>query len=52
MCNVCSHTDQDVLDIVLVDGDCGCVHEVQQQAQGLRVKVLEDHGAAVLLQEA
>ena len=45
-------TDEDVLDVVLVDGDGGCVHEVQQLAQGLRVEVLEDHGAAVLLEEA
>ena len=48
--SVC-HTNKNVLDIILVDCDGGSVHEVQQQAQSLGVKVLEDHGAAVLLQE-
>ena len=46
------HTYENVLDVVLVDGDGGGVHEVQQQTQGLRVEVLEVHSATVLLQEA
>ena len=45
------HTNENVLDIILVNCDGGCVHEVQQQAQSLGVKVLEDDSAAVLLQE-
>ena len=45
------HTNENVLDIILVDCDGSSVHEVQQQAQSLGVKVLEDHSAAVLLQE-
>ena len=46
------HTYENVLDVVLVDGDGRCVHEVQQQTQGLRVKVLEVDSATVLLKEA
>ena len=46
------NTYKNILNVVLVDGDSACVHEVQQQPKGLRIEVLEDHGTAVLLEEA